>query len=85
MSADQDSTPQCSVCGDTLADHGGRAHRFSLDGKVSKVQEAPAPRKISTPSDPVLRMLLVAKGVITPEDLTAMEQQLLAAGAIRNF
>ena len=81
------STPQCSICGGTPGDHQGRAHKFSVDGKVHKAQPAEAPRVVpgasAMPGDPVLRYLLIDKGLITVEELTAAEEKLRSVGFLR--
>lgn len=76
--------PTCSMCGVTAENHTGRRHPFTpagmpmdqsflkkQDAQVPPVQQMPAP---AAPFDPVLRMALINKGLITPEDLTAAEK-----------
>lgn len=69
-------------------------HKFSDDGRLvpvdsatvgkpEKVQEVPPPVRITgTPSDPVLRYLLIQKGLITVGELDDAEITLRATGLL---
>ena len=80
---------ECLICGKDEQWHRDNQpnHDFSIDGRLTKR----APSQASDPSsqnrprinmggDPVLRMALIRKGVITPEDLTQVEAELSATG-----
>lgn len=88
-----DTTPLCGICDRSPGDHkdaeiDGRVHhKFSPNGHLAALeappkQPAPAAPVNSVPSDPVLRLLLIGKGIITPEELTNTEQMLIATGTM---
>ena len=80
---------ECAICGKDQAWHreNNSAHAFSTDGQLSRRASSQSgdpssqnrPR-INTGGDPVLRMALIRKGVITPEDLTQVEAEINATG-----
>lgn len=68
---------KCKVCDKTKDEHRGVVHEFQ--GEVERlVEAAPAARK--GPGDPVLRMLLIEKGLVTPDELEATERKLKIIG-----
>lgn len=86
------SDPFCRVCGRPRSDHRGR-HMFIGPGDPLKLREGPSrddrgddapasqgPVRSLTGGDPVLRMALIRKGLISPEDLDEVERELGAAG-----
>lgn len=72
----------CRICNQDEKwhkDHRPR-HAYSPDSTLfRKAGEMPA-RKL--PSDPVLRLVLIRKGVISGDDLSAVEKELESAGVI---
>ncbi len=81
--------PVCEVCGNTAAWHREKtpAHAFSLDGQLNRAK----PSQVNNPSsegtpgikqggDPVLRMALIRKGLLTVEDLDQVEAEIRATG-----
>lgn len=85
----------CEHCPRTREEHaaaereGVVRHQFSADGALTAVPGAsvPAkqeqtPRRLNVPSDPVLRYVLVQKGIITSDDLTEAEKTLAATGLL---
>lgn len=93
MTANDD---KCTVCGRSPDDHQGVRHPFSVKGsstswlkpqkeRMSEPVNVTAPRMPSLPQsvmpfDPVLRQALIAKGVITPDDLDAAEKIIRSLG-----
>jgi hypothetical protein len=77
----------CEVCRQTKAWHEEHRpqHEFSLDGQLRRAQpmtvEAPMPN-VSIPSDPILRLVLIEKGLITSEDLAEAEAKLRSTGVL---
>lgn len=81
--------PSCSICGKDERWHRENEvlHAFSLDGRLKKAESPPPSKpvsqerpKVNIQGDPVLRMALIRAGVITPEDLTQVEDELNATG-----
>lgn len=86
----------CGACERSLDDHAGMRHPFSPKGastswlKPQKDQlsqavnvtgpRMPSPMQSVMPFDPVLRQALIAKGVITPDDLDAAEKIIRSLG-----
>lgn len=79
----------CEVCGHSLEWHrqNQTAHVFSDDGRIIQRSRSQASDPVSEENprmqlagDPVLRMALIRKGVITPEDLDEVENELRATG-----
>lgn len=68
-------------------------HQFSKDGKLAQVSGAPVPSKkdeakpaaqvVTISGDPVLRFVLIQKGLITASELTEAEATLAATGMLR--
>lgn len=90
-----DMLMKCSVCNQTLAwhEHHHPVHKFTTAGGALELETADNHRGHEQPSsdspaqrtlqgDPVLRLVLIQKGVISTDDLTATEAMLLATGAI---
>lgn len=81
-----DQTP-CKLCGRTRDEHGGLAHAFQT--VYDRLEKAESPRQIESdqltiiPGDPVLRFILIQKGLITPEELTETEKVLRATGLLQ--
>lgn len=87
----------CSLCGKPKEGHRG-VHPFTPEGqdagtdwlKTKKREEEPPPSLDTQlplaqfPFDPVLRMALINKGVLTAEDLTSAENQIKAIGGALN-
>lgn len=68
-------------------------HRFNADGRLVAVKDekktdpppmsrVPEVKLLTGPSDPILRVVLINKGVISPEDLTAAEEMLISTGLL---
>lgn len=80
---------ECDICGKDEKWHreNDSAHAFATDGRLIRRAQSQSndpssqnrPR-INTGGDPVLRMALIRKGIITPEDLTQVEDELNATG-----
>lgn len=73
----------CVMCNNTRLWHKNNSvrHPFSMvNGELHppppgpKIVEGPGIVKMSTPFDPVLRMVLINKGIITTDDLDAAEK-----------
>lgn len=95
MTTKSEDVPVCNACGRTSDDHTGMRHPFSPKGastswlKPQKIQ-APDVRKFQQemetrpssppPFDPVLRQALIAKGVITAEELADADKLIRALG-----
>lgn len=87
-----DTTTPCKICGRTRAEHGDLVHEFSADGSLVKNESSnrsservPGSQKApqaTLKGDPVLRMVMVRKGLITPEELKEVEDELRATGAV---
>lgn len=87
---------KCTACGRSPDDHQGMRHPFSAKGsstswlkpqkeRMSEPVNVTAPRTPSLPQsvmpfDPVLRQALIAKGVITPDDLDVAEKIIRSLG-----
>lgn len=86
--------PTCKVCGKTLPEHATLMHRFTEKGGLAKKgrgdqSSGGVPASQTAPSaaltgDPVLRVALIRAGIISPADLTAVEEELRASGIINN-
>lgn len=80
----------CKICGMTQIEHEHLTpqphHGFSADGKLfvmPPVTTSPYdPNVRKTPVDPILRMLLIRKGIVTPDELTQLENELKASGVV---
>lgn len=79
----------CQVCGKFPVEHRDPSisHAFSTDGRLirrSPPDESKLESQGSTQAllkgDPLLRMALIRKGVITAEDLTQVEAEVRATG-----
>jgi hypothetical protein len=89
-------TNNCGMCGVPEEGHEGRRHPFTPEGvdagtdwlkqkqTTPEASAAPQPQMSSFPFDPVLRLALINKGVLTPDDLTQAEQQIKAIGGALN-
>ena len=82
-------TTDCQVCGKDRQYHRDNdvAHAFSDDGRIIKRSHAQASDPVSQEKpgmqlsgDPVLRMALIRKGVITVEDLDQVDHELRSTG-----
>ena len=95
MSQTSDNLGLCTICGRIKEEHKSKnmVHAFSPYGRPTtlfqKTEEAPAPppdqpratvRLPSGSTDPVLRMVLMRKGLITVADIEAVEEELRATG-----
>lgn len=70
----------CSVCGEPENDH-DYIHPFtppgeSVDTSFLRPRQRSGPA-VRLPFDPVLRQVLLEKGVVTPEDIAGAEQKVL--------
>lgn len=85
----------CKICmlgrqAHTDAEKAGEVHhKFSLTGEVVRVDEEPKPidkdpaiKPAGLPSDPILRFLLISKGIVTADELEDAEKSLRATGMI---
>lgn len=96
MAEDHD---QCTLCSRTKREHvvaeqnNDVHHRFAgpggslehLKGEIPKKNAPPAAQVVSGPPfDPVLRTILLDKGIITLDDLEKAERTLRSTGVIRN-
>lgn len=77
--------PVCSICKQTKKWHEEHKphHTFQTEGGSLEEAsyEAPTPNKgVKTPFDPVLRFLLIKKGIITPDELSEAETMLRSTG-----
>jgi len=77
----------CLVCGRDREYHLSDTvkHQFSLEGQLKAKSPSPAePSRGFTngrpSSDPILRLVLIRKGILTIEDLEAAEKELNALG-----
>lgn len=87
-------TLTCKVCGKTAEEHKTLMHRFTERGGLAKKGKGDdassgVPGSQKAPSaaltgDPVLRVALIRAGIISPDDLTAVEEELRASGIINN-
>lgn len=89
--ADTIQDPVCRVCSTSLQNHMGHNHDFSLDGQLhappapgpfvdSGNTPTPPPASLNLGLDPILRYVLIEKGIITSDDLTEAEAKLRASG-----
>lgn len=90
--------PNCVMCDRSEDRHEGVKHPFTPEGQdpgtkwltpTSPVALAEAvqdgePTASSLPFDPVLRTALIAKGILTIEDLVSAERQIRAIGGALN-
>lgn len=74
---------KCAICLIPEELHNGMAHKFSEDGDLIPVATEPEkkPRMMAVP-DPALRALLIEKGIISYEELAAMEVRLLGRQSV---
>jgi hypothetical protein len=71
----------CAFCGVSEGPHraaearGAVNHKFSLDGRLAGVERKPDPKpdRVVASADPVVRLLLIEKGIFTYEDLAEAE------------
>ena len=90
-----DEEPRCRICHVPLLSHGGMKHKFrseedrqqglipakaSADASSNAGDRSRESLGVALSGDPVLRMALIRKGLITPDDLTAVEAELRASG-----
>ena len=84
---------RCIICGVGHREHlamereGAKAHKFSENGKLVAVEvKKPAPSSSGVgppaPSDPILRYILISKGIITTDDLDETEKMLSSLGLL---
>jgi hypothetical protein len=88
--------PKCELCDRDPVEHkaaeasGDVHHKFigeggSLEQLDPPKKNPPKPQIVSGPPiDPVLRTILIEKGVITVEDIEKAERTLQSTGVIRN-
>lgn len=78
--------PKCGICDIPESRHEGLHHQFMPEGvdrlvlRSDKSQRAIAARRV--PFDPIVRLLLIRKGVITAEELQQAEAELNATGIL---
>lgn len=87
--------PLCRTCGRPLSNHPFRHPFVSMDAKGNSLiardddahdhasrtpQENQGHVRIAPAGDPVLRMIMIRKGIITVEDLDNLEAELRATG-----
>ena len=76
----------CSTCGneyDPDDKENTHPYRHPVNGVLPKrkpEEGSPRPSVLDLPMDPVLRLVLIRKGLIEPLDLTEAEQELAATG-----
>lgn len=79
----------CTICSRPKEEHKNMVHQFSPYGQnsvlIQKSPEMPPPGtggtvKVPTAGDPLLRMVLLRKGIIEVADLEAIEAELRATG-----
>lgn len=75
----------CSACGHTKQWHKDNRprHMFRSVGQPGGLIEKPeqgGQQRTELPADPVLRLALIERGVLSPDDLRAAEEKLKAAG-----
>lgn len=77
----------CSICNQTEEWHKEHQPKHAFQAEGGRIEAAiyeqpgqPKPSRI--PFDPVLRMALINKGVLTVDDITEAEQQLRAASVL---
>ena len=87
-----DNEEECGVCGNTRKYHTNKIHAFSSDGRLEEAKPSMmmpsspgGPRsqtapQVATIGDPVLRMVMVRKGLITPDELLAADLELRSTG-----
>lgn len=81
-------TEICGVCGDPKAAHGPgeKRHEFTLTHELKPAPRPHVPNMSVTdnrtklPADPVLRLALIRAGVVRPEQLEAVEEELRHSG-----
>lgn len=77
--------PTCKVCGKTPEEHQFTAHTFQADHDRLEAKPKPDEGKVARPmttSDPILRYLLIQKGILTAEELGEAERTLAATGLL---
>lgn len=78
----------CPICGRLEPDHDLEKHKALHDQASGRARErsagdASAPqREVRAPRDPVLRALLIRKGVISADELAKAEDELRSTGAL---
>lgn len=87
------ANPRCKICSMSQREHstaereGTTRHKFSETGDLVPVDPPEKSKKPSgvgpkTPSDPILRYVLVNKGIITVEELDEAEKMLGSLGVL---
>lgn len=79
--------PECQIpgCNRTEKNHSDRVHSFQANGETLTSQPPPKSSKRSKPSvvaipDASLRLLMIRKGLISPEELNEVDLQMSASG-----
>jgi hypothetical protein len=72
----------CTTCGQTKTWHEENQPRHAFNGPLGVAPQRPKTTVAPWPFDPVLRQALITKGIITPDDLTAAEDQIRAVTAM---
>lgn len=82
----------CKICKRPKSDHNNLFHAFSVTGTLEKTlgaddrkQRVPASLKrpqAALKGDPVLRMAMVRKGLVTADELEEIENELRSTGAV---
>ena len=93
MTTTEPENPVCNACGKTSDNHTGMQHPFSPKGAstswLKPAKNIPPPPinvggdRVPTstlPFDPVLRQALIAKGVVTPDELANADKTIRALG-----
>lgn len=85
-------SPRCRVCGKSEAAHTDMKHKFTTTGKLEvdessndvkkRVPVAQTAPSAALRSDPLLRLLLIRKGVVNEAELTALEEELRTTGIV---
>lgn len=79
----EELTCQLSGCNKTEKEHQMLAHQFSpREDQLHRRMVVQPSRLTGIGPDPVLRILLAKKGIITAEELEATEKELKAAGLL---
>lgn len=74
---------KCKICNQTEEWHRKHKpkHAFTTDGQLHEADydDGPlSPQKSGPPFDPALRMALIEKGILTPEEIDTAHKKLLA-------
>ena len=80
----------CGVCGQGKESHAKLIHQFSQTSSLTAAEEIHSSKTGSNHGnngkllmgDPVLRLLLIRKGLLTPEELEALSKELVSSGVI---